>query len=154
MLSSQPITRDYSLTPRMLIQRIETRKPSSRRIARRCSACGFYFDYMVIGISVPSLKRKISFMSFFPCPLQTITQSTVPENTPLSNSVRSSVLLKYRMFRGSCRHMGLLNGYHLIANATRHPFSHRHLHAIPKGHLHTAIQIDRHSVNRRIPKLC
>ena len=34
VLSSQPITRDYSLTPRMLIQRIETRKPSSRRIAR------------------------------------------------------------------------------------------------------------------------
>ena len=32
-------------------------------------------------------------------------------------------------------------------------FSHRDLYPFPKGHLHVAVQIDCHSVNRRVPKL-
>ena len=40
---------------------------------------------------------------------------------------------------------------HLTANATRHPFSNHNPYPIPKGHLHAAVQIDRHPVNRRVP---
>ena len=40
---------------------------------------------------------------------------------------------------------------HLTANAIRHPFSNRNLYPISEGHLHTAVQIDRHPVNRRVP---
>lgn len=40
---------------------------------------------------------------------------------------------------------------HLIANGIRHSFSHRNFYPIPEGHLHAAIQIDRHPVNRRVP---
>ena len=43
---------------------------------------------------------------------------------------------------------------HLTANAIRHPFSKRNLYPISECHLHAAVQIDRHPVNRRVPKLC
>ena len=43
---------------------------------------------------------------------------------------------------------------HLTANAIRHPFSNRNLYPISECHLHAAVQIDRHPVNRRVPKLC
>lgn len=40
---------------------------------------------------------------------------------------------------------------HLTANAIRHPFSNRNLYPISECHLHAAVQIDRHPVNRRVP---
>ena len=40
---------------------------------------------------------------------------------------------------------------HLTANAIRHPFSKRNLYPISECHLHAAVQIDRHPVNRRVP---
>ena len=43
---------------------------------------------------------------------------------------------------------------HLTANAIRHPFSKRNLYPISECNLHAAVQIDRHPVNRRVPKLC
>ena len=53
----------------------EYAKSPQAQLPANCSPparlAGFCIDYIVIGISVPSLKRKTICLSFFPCPLRT-----------------------------------------------------------------------------------